>query len=224
MNPRKTSKEKSTSKNANRASKEIVSQEEKHQILLKSDFLSAWRRKAPEKRTTFRISKEVNGGIERLSKEKGVSIKEVFRTICSLYEDKEILSIWASGLSEKEYERERDLSKTVSVDVSKLELLNKISKEYGVERDLLVEYGAHLIWDMWGTFKMTRETMYTFAHEKFGKILSELIEIEEKFRKMLSDDDPGLSRLGLIITAMENFSSALNNYIEERQEIDPEDI
>jgi len=214
---------KKTSKKANRESKDIVNHDDMHEILMKSSFITTWSRKAPEKRTTFRISKEANRLIERVSNERGCSIKDVFREICSLYEDKEILSIWVSGLSEKEYKFEPSVMKTVSLEMSKLDLLNKISKKYSIERDLLVEYGAHLIMKMWLTLKATRKNMYRIAYEKFCKIVSEALEIEEQLKNILSEDDPGLNRLGLVIVEMDNFSSALNLYIKEGQEIDPED-
>jgi translation initiation factor 2 alpha subunit (eIF-2alpha) len=121
----------------------------------------------------------------------------------------------------------RDSSARATYVVNKLvvKVLKNMSKKLQIPRDLLVDLALKRMRE-----RRERKTdVDRHNRERASEILdhfdrSVATEVESELQEILGDDDPILSRFGLIMVIISNLCSAIEHSLNEGTPIDPDDF
>jgi hypothetical protein len=103
-------------------------------------------------------------------------------------------------------------------------MLNKLSKDHGLSRDLVFE-------SLILTFKVLLEKHSENERQnekKAHKIISDFWakaeEVEQQLKGLLDDDSPILERFGLVVNVLMNLEMAIESKLSNGVPIDPDDM
>lgn len=173
--------------------------------------------KLPEKqqftRTTFRFSKKGHDAIRKLSKLQGKKNADIFDTLIQLFE---ILKKDIKDFSLHINEETKTIRKTYVIKKTTLQKFNDISKKEGIKRDHFIDKMAQVL-------MIIAEKETDKKHKEYQSVLTDIInpfwgyaeEIEKKLKEKLGEDDPIVSKFGIIIVNIMNLSSDIKSYLEE---------
>lgn len=175
-------------------------------------------------RTTFRISKAAHAAIKHVSKVYKIKNTEVFDWFLPIFQGLKKDEKSGSGMSSYSV-NDNATRKTYLINKSTLLNIEKVAKEKKISRDSFVDFmslALKILCDM----KSSKEK------SKYEKVLEEIInpflkhaeKIEKDIIKELGNDDPVVSRFGLIIILIMHLSGAIENYLNNGVAIDPDDF
>lgn len=170
-------------------------------------------------RTTFRISQEGHDAIKIISKKYGIKNAEVFNMASSLIQEINQNKIDLTSLKRI---KGKTLRKTYLIDKLTLSKLRKFASEMNISRDLILDKMAIIL-------KTLLDKELTEKHRKYSNVLENIInpllnqteKLEKQLKKELEEDDPIISRFGLIIVMIINLSMAIESNINNGIPIDP---
>lgn len=175
-------------------------------------------------RTTFRISKAAHDAIKQVSKIYKIKNTEVFDAFLPNFQEvkKQIKDLDMPSFSNIKGNATR---KTYLINKSTLLNIEKAAKEEKISRDSFVDFMSLAL-------KILCDTKSSKEKSKYEKVLEEIInpflkhaeKIEKDIIKELGNDDPAVSRFGLIIILIMHLSGAIENYLNNGVAIDPDDF
>lgn len=113
--------------------------------------------------------------------------------------------------------------KTKVISNGSIKKIKKAAEKYEVPRDRLVEL---LIFWLSNTIKKKIEStkdVHKSAFEVVNELWRTIEKYEAKLKKLLGEDDPIVSRMGLIYVVAMNLSSAIDSELKDGTPIDPSD-
>ena len=178
-------------------------------------------------RTTFKLTEETSNTLKSLAQEHGITMKELFETLCSDSFDSLMKLFPEKSLSERRVDKlDRPLRKTYVISKHSFHQLNKTSKRLRIPRDLLVEYLVKAYRRLKEQYLRELEESQK-NHRKALHIIkrfsSRADEAKKRLREILIDYDPIVERLELIQAVIDNLYMAIESELENRTPIDPED-
>lgn len=181
-------------------------------------------------RTTFKLTQETIDYLKLRTQEDSITIKELLDSWCS-----DLFDFFKAGLDSEEtikrLEKVKDLPrfrKTYVINRRTFKLLNSISKEYNISRDMLIEQLVFVIQKLIEWFNKRAEK----SKKNYPKVIPIIEELSQKMSEVqkrldkliLVDDDPIYQRLNLIHMAVDNLISAIDEETQGGPEVDPDDI
>ena len=120
---------------------------------------------------------------------------------------------------------ENKTRKTYVIDKKTLSAINKASEKSKIPRDTLID-GLAIV------SKKIIDLTIAERDKKYRNVFNNIIspfwihagKIEKELIKELGDDDPIVSRFGLIIVLIMNLSFAIESYLKNGSPIDPNDF
>jgi len=173
-------------------------------------------------RTTFRLSDSGNNAIDWLIKANNLKPKEVFDIICT--NDSLVEIAIEAAKKNKKSGSTNQTRKTVVISKRVLRLLNKLSNDEGLSRDVIVE---NLILLFKARLEKHSEEEKK-KEEKADVIISDFWgkaeAVEKQLKKLLDDDNPILDRFSLVIVVVMNLALAIESKLSDDTPIDPGDM
>jgi hypothetical protein len=153
-------------------------------------------------RTTFRFSKEALEALGLLSERHGVPMKDVlyFALVVSHFALKDSLNNNEQMVIKKD--NAETIRRTVVITKKTLIYLNKLSKEYNVSRDNLINKA--IIFTKLTTYSTDKSTIEVYQ-KAFNLIYNFYIEaqsVESKLRELLGDDDLIINEMELAVSGI----------------------
>jgi len=179
-------------------------------------------------RTTFKLTRETSNTLKSLAQEHGITMKELFETLCSDSFESLMKLFPEKTLKEERLDKlDRPVRKTYVISKHSFHQLNKTSRSLGIPRDVLVEYlvraykrlKEQYLKELEESQKNHRKTL-----EIIRRFSSGAVETRKRLKEMLIDYDPVLERLGLIQAAIDNLYMAIESELENGTPVDPEDM
>jgi len=195
----------------------------KKQISKKLDIVSKTSLSAKQSvRTTFRLSESGSDAIDWLIKTNSLKPKEVFDLICS-NESLVEFAIEATKKNKKSGSTNRT-RKTFVISKRVLRLLNKLSEEQEVSRDLIVENLILLFRALLEKHSEEEKKKEEKAHAIISDFWGRAEEVEKQLKELLDDDSPILDRFGLVVVVIMNLALAIESKLSDDVPIDPDDM
>lgn len=179
-------------------------------------------------RATFKLTEETSNTLKSLAQEHGITIKELFETLCSDSFDPLMKLFSERRLNELRLDKlGRSVRKTYVISRQSFHRLNKTSRRLRIPRDILVEYLVR-------AYKRLKE-QYVRELEESQKNHRKALHIIERFssgadeakkrlKEILIDYDPIVERLELIQAVIDNLYMAIESELENGTPINPEDM
>jgi len=162
-------------------------------------------------RTTFKLSTRTIDAVSIVATHLGIKQKSLFD---HLIEDLESLSEIADKVHESAAEKRKGVQKTYVISRKSLRYLERISKEYGTPRDILIEYSVRRLLPI-----INRERK---KHDNRKKIRDDLRHytaagqrLLDAASKNLGEDDPVWNRLKTAVGAIENAYREVDAFVEK---------
>ncbi len=173
-------------------------------------------------RTTFNLSENSNNAIDWLVEKNNLKPKEVFDLVCS--NDNLIqLAVEAAGKNETGSSL-KQVRKTFVISKRVLRLLNKLSKEHEVSRDLIVGSLILLFKLLLEKHSEEEKQREKKAHAIISDFLTNADDVEQQLKKLLDNDNPIIERFGLIVVVVMNLVSAITSKLSNGIPIEPDDF
>lgn len=113
--------------------------------------------------------------------------------------------------------------KTKVISNGSLNNLKKAADKYGVTRDIIVELLIHMLSKGIKEEIKSMEDVHKSALKVINELWNTIEEYEAKLKKLLGEDDPIVSRMGIIYNVAMNLSAAIESELEDGTPIDPSD-
>jgi len=146
----------------------------------------------------------------------GIKQKSLFD---HLIEDAQSLKLIAREIESERFSSLRRIQKTFVISRKTLSSLDETSRRFNAPRDALVEYSIQRLMPV-----ITRERE---RHRKRKEILSEMndymekgLEILQKSRMLLGEEDPVSVRLASVLKALVNAQSNVKTFVEKGEIIE----
>lgn len=173
-------------------------------------------------RTTFKLSKEGIDDLEWITATYGIKPKELFDIICS---NDTLFETVTNELSRSEDKSQKDTQrKTYVISRIAKSKLTETSSKKGISRDMLTDFLIRLHKRMLEDFLEKEKE----GEEKAYKLISELVEIlenkESEIKELISEDNPIINRMGLLVTVAHNLLNEVEDKIENNTPVDPDSM
>ena len=162
-------------------------------------------------RTTFRLSTRTIDAVSIVATHLGIKQKSLFD---HLIEDIRSLGSIADRIRPKEQKKRQGVQKTYVISRKSLLYLDRISKEYNMPRDILVEYSVQRLLPI---INKERE-----KHRNRKEVLKGLRQyvaagrrLLRKSEDVLGEDDPVLAKLHAAMAGTENAYRDINVFVEK---------
>jgi hypothetical protein len=167
-------------------------------------------------RATFKLSARAIEALSIVAVHLGIKQKSLFD---HLIEDAQSLKLIAREMESEQFGSLRRIQKTFVVSRKTLSSLDETSRRFNAPRDALVEYSIQRLMPV-----ITRERE---RHRKRKEILGEMneylengLEILQKSRMLLGEEDPVSIRLSSALKALVNAQSNVKAFIEKGEIIE----
>jgi hypothetical protein len=167
-------------------------------------------------RATFKLSARAIEALSIVAVHLGIKQKSLFD---HLIEDAQSLKLIAREMESEQFGSLRRIQKTFVVSRKTLSSLDETSRRFNAPRDALVEYSIQRLMPV-----ITRERE---RHRKRKEILGEMneylengLEILQKARTLLGEEDPVSIRLSSALKALVNAQSNVKAFIEKGEIIE----
>lgn len=175
--------------------------------------------KEPESRTTCTLSFEGKEALDCLTKEFGLTQKQIFGYFINGEEiDKNLIDI-VIDLNKSPVKRQ--VKKCLVINKRHLDLLNYTAKKSNLRRDEIIDFGLKYLVAILKNYKSLQKKQHINAAHQLDDLLSLSIAIEDKLKNELDDDSPILQRMCSIIVIITNLISEVKENIENNTQIDP---
>ncbi len=167
-------------------------------------------------RATFKLSARAIEAMSIVAVHLGIKQKSLFD---HLIEDAQSLKLIAREMESERFSSLRRIQKTFVISRKTLSSLDETSRRFNAPRDALVEYSIQRLMPV-----ITRERQ---RHRKRKEILSEMneylangLEILQKSRMLLGEEDPVSIRLSSALKALVNAQSNVKAFVEKGEIIE----
>jgi hypothetical protein len=198
-------------------------------------------------RTTFRLSKETIKDLSWLARNHGVTFKEVFDELCTDYllrypperhirkdgpnsEPQEIvvnppMLHFLADLSEEEISGalKDSIRRTYVISKGALKILQKVSEEYGIPRDALVNSSLGMMRSYY-EYNVEKREEREMALELILKFQKSTVKLQDELNDLFEGDDATYTRFSHIVVLIKNLTSALECNLEKGTPIDPDNL
>lgn len=167
-------------------------------------------------RATFKLTEKAIGALNIVSVHLGVKQKSLFD---HLMEDAETLGVIARSVQTEEFKKRECVQKTYVLSRKTLSSLDRAAKSFNAPRDALVEYSIQRLLPV-----IVREKE---KHFKRKAVLSDMvdhlkdgIELLNKIRDSLGEDDPVYAQMESAIKAMGNACENVDTFVQRGKVIE----
>jgi len=173
-------------------------------------------------RTTFKLSESSINAIDWLIKTNNLKPKELFDLMCS-NENLIDFAIETARKNEKS-KAVKQTRKTFVISTRVKRMLNKLSKEHELSRDLIFENLILLFKALLEKHSEDEKQKEKKAHTIISDFWTKAETVEQQLKGLLDDDSPILERFGLIVVVVMNLASAIESKLSNDVPIDPDDM
>lgn len=173
-------------------------------------------------RTTFKLSESSINAIDWLIKTNNLKPKELFDLMCS----NENLIDFAIETAKKNEKSKaiKQTRKTFVISTRVKRMLNKLSKEHELSRDLIFEKLILLFKMLLEKHSEDEKLKEEKAHAIISDFWTKTEAVEQQLKGLLDDDSPITERFGLIVVVVMNLVSAIESKLSNDVPIDPDDM
>jgi len=167
-------------------------------------------------RVTFRLSAACINAISILATHLGIKQKSVFD---HLMEKTQVLHEIAKDLEKVAFDRETRTQKTFVISRRSLLSLEKISGDFNMPRDALIEYSVQRLLPI----ILKEREKHEFRKQLFSKTERHFYESRELLKnaqRLLGSEDPLTRRLNAMMATYENVFDELKAFIEKGKRIE----
>jgi hypothetical protein len=179
-------------------------------------------------RTTFTLSKDGEAALTWIATVYKKKIKSLIDMICREYpidganENLNLTAMIIEIARNTNDQLKRDVRKSVVLSKTSLSVLNELSKRNQISRDVILDRGFCLVYEIMKENSEIKRKEYEVALKNIESLLKQAEKTENELKKRLSDDDPVLQRLGYAIIVLGNLSIDIKNELEKGIPVNPD--
>lgn len=178
--------------------------------------------KEPESRTTCTLSTEGIVALDCLTKEFGLTQKQVVSYFFTNDEiDKGLMDMI---LELNKFPVLRQTRKSLVLTKKNLKLLNNTSKETKLQRDTIIDFGFKYLAMIFKAAESQQKKQYEQCINMLNDLLSSIERIEQDLQSNLGEDDAVVRRISTLFIITSNLIDEINNNIQNGVKINPEGI
>lgn len=173
-------------------------------------------------RTTFKLSESSINALDWLIKTNNLKPKELFDL---MYSNENLIDFAIEAARKNEKSKSiKQTRKTFVISTRVKRMLNKLSKEHELSRDLIFENLILLFKVLLEKHTEEEKQKEKKAHAIISDFLTKTEAVEQQLKELLDDDSPILERFGLIVVVVMNLASAIESKLSNEVPIDPDDM
>ena len=173
-------------------------------------------------RTTFKLSESGLNANDWLIKKSSLKPKELFDLICS---NETVIDLAIKeARKNKKSKAVKQTRRTFVISTRVKRMLNKLSKEHELSRDLIFENLIVLFQMLLKEYSEDERQKEKKAHAIISDFWGQAEAVEQQLKGLLGDGSPILERFGFVIAVVMNLTSAIESKWSNGVPIDPDDM
>ncbi len=183
-----------------------------------------WHEEKITTRTTFKFSSITHEYIKTLSKLTNENMRSFFRTLVDLLENDTFKNNIKEKYNQDKQTQKPEKRKTFVLSKYALRKINNFSNELNIPRDHLLEITIRIYYSYIKEQGDERRKKVEEAYNEITSISTQAAIAEDQTSYLFDKDDPIRIRLDKISNIIDNFVSAIDDYLTNNIPIDPDAI